>query len=116
MNIKISIFVSEKISYKLLETYYFNELKEDSEKTRLSLLEYTNSLSGICNLFLPEHGLHLRHQQSLLSDIIKNKEITNLNVFTHSPSIFSKGYGDKIIFLDNLSEIEQTELIRGKTN
>ena len=96
---KIEIQISESIDYKIFSDYYRNEVQSDSESTYAKLLEYTNSISGCCKLFLPESGIHLKCQQTMIDDIIKNSSITELIIFTHSPSIACKGWMDKLKFI-----------------
>jgi len=107
----IKIFISFEIDFSLFQEYHKNEIKDRSITTCESLLEYTNSVKDTCKLFLPEHGLNLNQQQDLISEIIKNKSISTLKIFTHSPSIFGKGWGDKIIFLDKFSDEELKNII-----
>lgn len=96
---KIEIQLSNNIEYSEFYDYYRNVILDNSENTYKSLIEYTNSLFGSCKLFLPENGIHLQFQQTMINDIIKNNNITELIIFTHAPSIASKGWMDKIKFI-----------------
>ena len=97
MNIEIQI--SNNIDYTTLFDYHTNIVLNNSENTYNCLIDYTKKLIGICKLFLPETGIHISLQQKLIDKIIENKNITELIIFTNSPSIFGKGYADKIKFI-----------------
>ena len=103
---KIKIFVSEAVDYYIFKKYHVNEIQKNSISTFDVLIKFTDSITGNCFLFLPENGMHLCQQQILIERILENKNINLLNIFTHSPSIFGRGWGDKIIFLDFLSDSE----------
>lgn len=50
----------------------------------------------------PEISLHINWQQTLIETIRTLNPNCQLIIATHSPSIFGKGWGDKITFMDNL--------------
>lgn len=50
----------------------------------------------------PEISMHLSWQQKLIVLIRELNPNCQLIIATHSPSIFGKGWGDKITFMDNL--------------
>lgn len=50
----------------------------------------------------PEISMHLMWQQELINIIKKLNPNCQLIIATHSPSIFGKGWADKITFMDNL--------------
>ena len=50
----------------------------------------------------PEISLHLGWQQELINVIRELNPNCQLIISTHSPSIFGKGWGDKITFMDKL--------------
>lgn len=50
----------------------------------------------------PEISLHISWQQSLIEIIRTLNPNCQLIIATHSPSIFGKGWGDKITFMENL--------------
>lgn len=50
----------------------------------------------------PEISLHISWQQDLIEIIRTLNPNCQLIIATHSPSIFGKGWGDKITFMDNL--------------
>lgn len=50
----------------------------------------------------PEHKLHLKIQFKLIEDILSVVPTIQLFVFTHSPSIFGKGWGCRVINKNNL--------------
>lgn len=50
----------------------------------------------------PEISLHINWQQTLIETLRTLNPNCQLIIATHSPSIFGKGWGDKITFMDNL--------------
>jgi predicted ATP-binding protein involved in virulence len=50
----------------------------------------------------PEISLHLSWQQDLIKTIRDLNPFCQLIIATHSPSIFGKGWGDKITFIEDL--------------
>lgn len=50
----------------------------------------------------PEISLHIRWQREIIDAIRKLNPNTQLFIATHSPSIFGAGWGDKIIYMDDL--------------
>jgi len=50
----------------------------------------------------PEISLHIGWQQNLIGTIRELNPNCQLIIATHSPSIFGKGWGDKITFMENL--------------
>ena len=50
----------------------------------------------------PEISLHISWQQDLIATIRKLNPSCQLIIATHSPSIFGKGWGDKVTFMEQL--------------
>ena len=50
----------------------------------------------------PEISLHIRWQREIIDAIRKLNPEAQLFISTHSPSIFGSGWGDKIIYMDDL--------------
>lgn len=50
----------------------------------------------------PEISLHISWQQDLISTLRKLNPNCQLIIATHSPSIFGKGWGDKVTFMEKL--------------
>ena len=53
----------------------------------------------------PEISLHIGWQQQLIDMIKKLNPNCQLIIATHSPSIFGKGWGDKLFFVEDLIQI-----------
>lgn len=52
----------------------------------------------------PESSLHISWQQDLISGLVKMNPNAQFIITTHSPSIFAKGWQDKIVFIDDLKK------------
>lgn len=50
----------------------------------------------------PEISLHIRWQQEIIDAIRKLNPEAQLFISTHSPSIFGSGWGDKVIYMEEL--------------
>ena len=50
----------------------------------------------------PEVSLHISWQQQLLDALRRLNENCQIILSTHSPSIFAKGWGDKITYMEDL--------------
>ena len=96
---KIEIYVSKDVEYDKFWEYHKHPILTNSEDTYNNLILYTRGLIGICKLFLPENGIHISKQQDMIEDILQNKNITELYIFTHSPSVFGKGWGSSVVFI-----------------
>lgn len=50
----------------------------------------------------PESSLHISWQQDLVNGLVKMNPNAQFIITTHSPSIFAKGWQDKIVFIDDI--------------
>lgn len=57
----------------------------------------------------PEISLHISWQQKLIDVICEMNPNCQLIVVTHSPSIFGKGWGDKIVYMENITKVDAEE-------
>lgn len=57
----------------------------------------------------PEVSLHISWQQKLIDTIIKLNPNCQLIVATHSPSMFGNGWGDKIVFMEDIARDEERD-------
>ena len=51
----------------------------------------------------PDTSLHISWQNQLIDKIRELNDKSQLIIATHSPSIFGKGWGDRLVFMDDLS-------------
>lgn len=50
----------------------------------------------------PEISLHLRWQREIINAIQKLNPASQLIISTHSPSMFGAGWGDKVVYMEDL--------------
>lgn len=50
----------------------------------------------------PEMSLHIEWQRELIGAILKLNENCQIILSTHSPSIFADGWGDKLVFMEDI--------------
>lgn len=55
----------------------------------------------------PEVSLHIRWQRALIDTIRKINPNCQLVIATHSPSILSKGWGDKVTYMEDIVKMEE---------
>ena len=55
----------------------------------------------------PEVSLHISWQQKLIDTIVKLNHNCQLIIATHSPSMFGNGWGDKVVFMDDITRDEK---------
>lgn len=109
---KIQIDSSNNIIFKLEDSSNFISLEQLSsgEKQLLLILFKVFLMDEQPYILLmdePEISLHVGWQQQLVSVIREINPNCQVILATHSPSIFAKGWGDKVFFVENLfSEIQ----------
>ena len=61
------------------------------------------------NIFLdePEVSLHISWQRQIIDVIQKLNPQTQLFITSHSPSIFSSGWGDKVVYFEDIDLQEE---------
>lgn len=57
----------------------------------------------------PEMSLHMEWQKELIGSILELNENCQIILSTHSPSIFADGWGDKLVFMEDIIKPSQEE-------
>jgi predicted ATP-dependent endonuclease of OLD family len=104
-NKKIGIDFSNKIVFNsVTETIQLEQLSSGEKQLLLILFKVflMDEKPYVLLMDEPEISLHISWQQSLIETIRTLNPNCQLIIATHSPSIFGKGWGDKITFMENL--------------
>lgn len=104
-NKKIGIDFSNKIVFNsVTETIQLEQLSSGEKQLLLILFKVflMDEKPYVLLMDEPEISLHISWQQSLIETIRTLNPNCQLIIATHSPSIFVKGWGDKITFMENL--------------
>ena len=75
------------------------------EKQLLLILLRVFLSKGTCPLVLidePENSLHISWQSELINILTKLNPSAQYIITTHSPSIFGDGWGDKVVYIENI--------------
>ncbi len=102
---RIEIDLSNKIVFKTENGVIQLEQLSSGEKQLLIILFKVFLMDNQPFILLmdePEISLHISWQQDLISTIRKLNPNCQLIIATHSPSIFAKGWGDKVTFMEKL--------------
>ena len=102
---KIRISESNTLFFETDNGYIFIEQLSSGEKQLLLILFKVFLMDEKPYVLLmdePEISLHLSWQQNLIETIRTLNPNCQLIIATHSPSIFGKGWGDKVTFMEKL--------------
>jgi predicted ATPase len=104
-NKKIEIDFSNRIVFNSeTETIQLEQLSSGEKQLLLILFKVflMDEKPYVLLMDEPEISLHISWQQDLIKTIRTLNPNCQLIIATHSPSIFGKGWGDKITFMENL--------------
>ena len=94
-----------KLAFELGDEKIFAEALSSGEKQLLIIMLkilLTDNKECVIIMDEPEISLHLEWQYNLIDNMLKLNPNAQFIITTHSPGIFGNGWGDKIIYLDNL--------------
>jgi predicted ATPase len=103
---KVMDVKDSKLAFKLSDGTKINWYDLSSGEKQLLIILLTvlcqNEKSSILILDEPEISLHLRWQYELIPIIRKINPHCQLLIATHSPSIYGKGWRNKVTFIENI--------------
>ena len=95
-----------KLTFKLADGTKINWYDLSSGEKQLLIILLTvlcqNEKSSVLIMDEPEISLHLRWQYELIPIIRKINPYCQIIMATHSPSIYGKGWRDKVTFIENI--------------
>lgn len=101
---KVGVENGELVFYQAGQTLGFSKLSTGEKQLLLILLRVFLTQGGPAVVFLdePEVSLHISWQRQIIDVIQKLNPQTQLFITSHSPSIFSSGWGDKVVYFEDI--------------
>lgn len=101
---KVGVENGELVFYQAGQTLGFSKLSTGEKQLLLIILRVFLTQGGPAVVFLdePEVSLHISWQRQIIDVIQRLNPQTQLFITSHSPSIFSSGWGDKVVYFDDI--------------
>ena len=106
---KVGVENGDLVFYQAGQTLGFNKLSTGEKQLLLIILRVFLTQGGPAVVFLdePEVSLHISWQRQIIDVIQKLNPQTQLFITSHSPSIFSSGWGDKVVYFEDIDLQEE---------
>lgn len=101
---KVGVEKGELVFYQAGQTLGFSKLSTGEKQLLLIILRVFLTQGGPAVVFLdePEVSLHISWQRQIIDVIQRLNPQTQLFITSHSPSIFSSGWGDKVVYFEDI--------------
>ena len=101
---RVGVENGELVFYQAGQTLGFSKLSTGEKQLLLILLRVFLTQGSPAVVFLdePEVSLHISWQRQIIDVIQKLNPQTQLFITSHSPSIFSSGWGDKVVYFEDI--------------
>ena len=101
---KVGVENGELVFYQAGQTLGFSKLSTGEKQLLLIILRVFLTQGGPAVVFLdePEVSLHISWQRQSIDVIQRLNPQTQLFITSHSPSIFSSGWGDKVVYFEDI--------------
>lgn len=106
------VFIHKKDNSKIL----VNKLSAGEKQLLIILLTVLLQKRSECIVVMdePEISLHVHWQYSLIDNLLRLNPNAQFILSTHSPSIFGKGWGKKVVYAHNLVSIDKDSAEHGR--
>lgn len=106
---KAGVENGDLVFYQAGQTLGFSKLSTGEKQLLLIILRVFLTQGGPAVVFLdePEVSLHISWQRQIIDVIQRLNPQTQLFITSHSPSIFSSGWGDKVVYFEDIDIQEE---------
>lgn len=103
-SIKIDFETNSLVFEQNAHTIELEELSSGEKQLLITLLTVflMDGKPGVVLMDEPENAMHIKWQRSLIDTLVKLNPNAQYIISTHSPSLFGAGWGNKVVYMDNL--------------